>query len=83
MGKSTKRNPYKIVRKKKPGIQERIDGLSHEELATIVKHLVWLLYFDEESNKYDPDLEFDEETIDNVAEVLVDHGLLPEKKENG
>ena len=83
MTKSKKRSPYKVVRKKRPGLQERIDALSHEELATILKHIAWLLYFDDDNGKYDPDLEWDEETIDHVAEVLVEHDLLPKKTKDG
>ncbi|MBA4372301.1 MAG: hypothetical protein C0402_05515 [Thermodesulfovibrio sp.] len=83
MKKAKKHSPCKVVRKKRPGIQERIDSLTHEELATIIKHIVWLLYFDEENSIYDPDIEWDEETIDHVAEVLVEHALLPKKKNTG
>jgi hypothetical protein len=79
----SKRSKFTTTRRRLPGINECIDALSHEELATIVKRIVWLLYFNEEADKYEPDFEWDEETIESVAQVLVDHELVPKKRKKG
>lgn len=67
----------------RPGIAERIDALPKETLAAMVKKIVAALYWDRESGKYQPDLEWDSGTIENVAEVVINQGLLPKCSKKG
>lgn len=67
----------------RPGIAERINGFPKKTLADVVTRIVGALYWDSDTGKYQPDLEWDEETIENVAEVLIRHQLRPKRSKEG
>jgi hypothetical protein len=53
--------------------------LSREDMEQIISQIQAILWLDmsEDGELWNPDKEWDSETVENVAAVLADHGLRP------
>ena len=55
-----------------------VSDLSRDELARVVERVRDALYRDEQDGTLDPDKPWDGDTIEVIAQVLIDVGLRPE-----
>jgi hypothetical protein len=61
--------------------QRDVSQLSETELREIVEQIRSALWFDWAKEEFDPDKEWDWDTIEFIAGVLDDFGLQPERKD--
>ena len=57
-----------------------VSDLSTPQLRNIIDQIRQILWFDFATNEFDPDKEWEVDTIEYVAGVLEDHGLRPREK---
>jgi hypothetical protein len=57
-----------------------VSELNETGLREIVGEIYRALWFDFAKNEFDPDKEWDWDTIEFIAGVLEDHGLRPERE---
>ena len=58
-----------------------IEQLDDQQLFDIVSQIQKILWYDGREERWDPDREWDSQTIEQVAGVLEDYGLCPEPEE--
>lgn len=56
------------------------NDLDKRRLVDILNTIIDVMYFDEDANKFDPNKEWDAETIDSVAEILRFYNLIPDEE---
>lgn len=59
------------------------NSLDHDQLLDVVERIQAVLWLepDERDETWNPDKEWDSETIEQVAAVMTEHGLRPDKEE--
>jgi hypothetical protein len=70
------------MKKKKPVLFA--NRLDHDQLLDVVERIQAILWLeqDERDETWDPDKEWDSETIEQVAAVMTEYGLRPEHPEH-
>lgn len=56
-----------------------INQQPHHKLVDTLVRIVDVLYFDAEENQYDPQLEWTQDSIEEVNQILIDAGYVPTK----
>jgi len=70
-----------MTRKRKPKFKQPKD-LTRKQLEDLAGNIQAILYLDmePEGDTWDPEKEWDEETIEMVASILNKHGMIPPEK---